>query len=241
MRFYFYFTKANILIDQNRHARLADFGLLTIISDTTIATSSSCVKGGTMRWMSPELLNPDQFGFKDSRPTKESDCYALGMVVLEVLSGRPPFASDKDVIVLRKILDGERPGRPGGSEGAWFTDRLWRMLDLCWATRPKSRPTVEAVLERLERISKAWEPPSQEVDWDVGTDKDDPNRTIVSDYFAWFLVLAPPVPHPSSPRLRPLRIHSIRPSTFCDLCLAETREKELLYKRFSDDTPVPPM
>ena len=120
--------KANILIDQNCHARLADFGLLTIISDTTIATSSSYVKAGTTRWMSPELLNPDLFGFKDSRPTNESDCYALGMVVLEVLSGQPPLASDKDFIVMRKIIDGERPGRPEGPEGAWFIDGLWRML-----------------------------------------------------------------------------------------------------------------
>ena len=34
--------------------------------------------------MSPELLNPDLFGITDCRPTKQSDCYALGMVVYEV-------------------------------------------------------------------------------------------------------------------------------------------------------------
>jgi len=34
--------------------------------------------------MSPELLYPDKFGAKDSRPTTQSDCYALGMVVYEV-------------------------------------------------------------------------------------------------------------------------------------------------------------
>jgi len=138
------------------------------------------MKGGTTRWMSPELLNPDLFGFKDSRPTKESDCYALGMVVLEVLSGQAPLASDKDFIVMRKIVDGERPGRPEGLEGAWFTDNLWRMLELCWATRPESRPSIEAVLECLEWASWAWEPYSQQVDGDTGTDKDGLNRTIVS-------------------------------------------------------------
>ena len=137
--------------------------------------------------MSPELLNPDTFGFKDSRPTKESDCYALGMVVLEVLSGRPPLASDKDFIVIQKIVAGERPGRPEGPEGAWFTDDLWGMLQLCWATRPESRPSIEAVLERLERASKAWGPPSKEVDWNVGTDGDDPDHAIVSDRFAFIL------------------------------------------------------
>ena len=40
--------------------------------------------GGTIRWMSPELLDPDRFGISDSRPTKQSDCYALGMIVYEV-------------------------------------------------------------------------------------------------------------------------------------------------------------
>ena len=135
--------------------------------------------------MSPELLNPDLFGFTDSRPTKESDCYALGMVVLEILSGRPPLASDKDFIVIQKIIAGERPGRPEGPEGAWFTSDLWGMLQLCWAARPESRPNVEMALECLERVSRAWEPPSQEVDGDVGTDEDDLDDRIVSGRFVF--------------------------------------------------------
>ena len=39
---------------------------------------------GTDRWMSPELLVPEQFEISDTRPTKQSDCYALGMVIYEV-------------------------------------------------------------------------------------------------------------------------------------------------------------
>ena len=68
--------------------------------------------------MSPELLHPNQFGLKDSRPTRESDCYALGMVIYEVLSGKAPFAALKDFMVMRKVTDGERPERPEGAEGA---------------------------------------------------------------------------------------------------------------------------
>ena len=183
---FYLLIQANILIDRDWHARLADFGLLTIVSDpTSLTASSSYVAGGTTRWMSPELLNPNLFGFtSDIRPTKESDCYALGMVVLEVFSGQPPFASDKDFIVIQKVMGGEHPGRPEGLEGAWFTDDLWGMLELCWATQPENRPSVEAVLERLEQFSRAWEPPSLEVDGGVGADKDDLNHTIVSDRFA---------------------------------------------------------
>ena len=109
--------------------------------------------------MSPELLDPDQFGFRDSRPTKESDCYALGMVMYEVLSGWAPFTSDKDIIIPRKITEGERPRRPQGAEAAWFTDSLWRAVELCWSHQPEMRPTIEAIQKLLEGI--LMPPPSR--------------------------------------------------------------------------------
>jgi len=89
--------QANILINQSHRACLADFGLSTIISvDHRAAANASLISvasktslmsftaGGTTRWMSPELLDPERFGISDDRPTKQSDCYALGMVVYEV-------------------------------------------------------------------------------------------------------------------------------------------------------------
>jgi len=159
--------KANILIDQNGHACLADFGLLNTISDpTNFTASSSFMAGGTIRWMSPELLDPDQFGLEGSRPTKESDCYALGMVIYEVLSGQAPFAPLRDFIVMQKVIKGECPRRPKGVEGMWFTGSLWRTLNLCWATQPESRPSIEAVVVCLEQGLRAWRLPSLQVDED---------------------------------------------------------------------------
>ena len=89
--------QANILINQSFRARLVDFGLSTIVgverrtvSGATLisppeeASFMSFTPGGTTRWMSPELLDPDRYGLPDSRPAKQSDCYALGMVVYEV-------------------------------------------------------------------------------------------------------------------------------------------------------------
>jgi len=148
---------ANVMIDENGRALLADFGLLTFISDPSNPTnSSSVIHAGTTRWMSPELLHPEHFGFKQSRPTKKSDCYALGMVILEVLTGEPPFARYKDFIVMRKVIEGERPERP---ERAGFTDDLWRTLEKCWSPQPYNRPTIEAVLESLGQVSD-WQPPT---------------------------------------------------------------------------------
>ena len=143
------------MVDQTGQARLVDFGLLTFVSDPTDPTNScSAASAGTTRWMSPELLHPEQFGYEQSWPTKKSDCYALGMVILEVLSGAPPFAGDKEFIVMRKVIEGQRPKRP---EEAWFTDDLWRTLQQCWSPQPKSRLTIEAVFESLGQVSGVWQ------------------------------------------------------------------------------------
>ena len=49
---------------------------------------SSC---GTTRWMGPELLDPDRID-SDGLPSRESDCYALGMAIYEV-SGLSLFSN----------------------------------------------------------------------------------------------------------------------------------------------------
>jgi len=108
--------------------------------------------------MSPELLDPDRFGLRDGRPTKRSDCYALGMVILEVLSGKPPFPNYNGMTVMRKIVEGERPGRPEGEEGVWFTADLWGMLEQCWSLHSERRPTIDNVLQCLRRGSMGWQP-----------------------------------------------------------------------------------
>ena len=123
--------------------------------------------------MSPERLNPNQFGFKDSRPTKESDCYALGMVILEVLSGQAPFRGDcNDFIVMQKVLDGKHPERPRGPEQVWFTDDLWGTLEQCWSSQTKDRPIAGDILEHLERVWIVWKPLPLSADSGVETDSD---------------------------------------------------------------------
>ena len=183
------FIKANILIDEDGHARLADFGLL-IISDSTHSETSSLSKGaGTMRWMSPELLDPGRFGFKNNRPTIESDYYALGMVVLEVLTGQVPFPHHTGLAVMNKVIDGERPGRPQGAEAAWFTDDLWGTLEQCWSPQPNVRPTVEFISECLERGSLTWQPLPPSADDDIQMDSDDESVLTVIDDPCVFLCL----------------------------------------------------
>ena len=54
--------------------------------------------------------------------------------------------------------------------GAWFTDDLWGMLKLCWATRSTSRPSIEAVLECFVQVSRTWKLPSSQADEDEDTE-----------------------------------------------------------------------
>ena len=105
--------------------------------------------------MSPELFDPEEFNLKDNRQTKHSDCYALGMVIYEVLSGQAPFSKYHRYSVVVRILKGERPERPQGEEGAWFVDDIWSIVERCWKARPGDRPSIKDVLRCLEKVSRS--------------------------------------------------------------------------------------
>ena len=177
--------KANILINNSGHACLADFSLLTIASDQS-SIMSSCTEGGTFHWMSPELLDPGMFGLDKIYLTKESDCYALGMVVYEVLSGQIPFAPSKAPVVVSKVLGGERPGRPQGEGGILFTDSIWGMLEFCWKHQPCDRISAKNILQGLEGNQPMLMPTFPKVDKDVETGAGDSSDTIASDSSMFF-------------------------------------------------------
>ena len=136
------------MVNASGRAVLADFSIADFAPDQPTFLSSH-MEAGTMRWMSPELLDPQKYGLSKIRSTKESDCYALGMVVYEVLSGSPPFATENSFAVLRKVLDGERPKRPEGDAGKLFTDSIWDTVGRCWKDQPRERASARDVLRCL--------------------------------------------------------------------------------------------
>ena len=136
------------MIDDDGRAVIAGFSLITLVpSQSTFL--SSCIDTGAVRWMSSELLNPEKFGLSRRQQTKESDCYALGMVAYEILSGCAPFGTNGSFAVLRKVLNGEHPKRPQGEAGKLFTDDIWDVLDRCWETEPRERASAKDVLRCL--------------------------------------------------------------------------------------------
>ncbi|KIO20541.1 hypothetical protein M407DRAFT_81433, partial [Tulasnella calospora MUT 4182] len=135
----------NILISGAEHVLLCDFGLAKHV---TSRTSTSLRGVGSIPWQSPELLQDA------CRRTFQSDVYAFGITVYEVLSGREPYAHHTGIasIITSVIFNGERPPKdpltaPGGTSYLQF----WDESSKCWAEDSSLRPRIIDVLSRLDR------------------------------------------------------------------------------------------
>ncbi len=76
-----FFLKANILVTDDLHCCLADFGLAKAVM-TRGPESYSDSPSGTARWLAPELLQID--ASSDWRYMPSRDIYAFGCTVVEV-------------------------------------------------------------------------------------------------------------------------------------------------------------
>lgn len=199
-------AQKNILIDHDFHPRLTDYGLVSIISDPNIAdpVSTASPSAGTARYMAPELLNPPGFGLEDSISTKKSDIYAFGMVAyrvrkphfisdvviegsMQITAGQQPFPMIKDSMVICKVVDGERPGRPLGPN-EWVSDSVWDLISGCWSSLLDSRPDSKFATDTLTtaayavEVRRGTQPEPWEADlsdflrasetWDRGNDRE---------------------------------------------------------------------
>lgn len=79
---------ANILFDQHGDAYLSDFGVVKLIEDKTILTTSELL--GTPAYMAPEVGDPNGI-------TPLLDVYALGVTLFQMLSGELPYQADTPI------------------------------------------------------------------------------------------------------------------------------------------------
>jgi serine/threonine protein kinase len=88
----------NVLLDEQGHAYLADFGIARMMEGASVVTRSGVVTG-TPLYMSPEQA-------KGEKADHRADIYALGIVAYEMVTGHVPFTADTPVAVLMKhIMD----------------------------------------------------------------------------------------------------------------------------------------
>ncbi|TEB37673.1 kinase-like protein [Coprinellus micaceus] len=143
---------SNILVNDDGHACLADFGLSRILEVRGFTTKSS---GGTCRWMAYELVVPpeDEEDNDDYVPplTRETDVWAFGMTILQVvLTGSVPYHNlIMDPAVIFAIIRRNLPERPPN-----LPNVVWRLLERCWDFSPTNRPSMRAVQFALEAYDK---------------------------------------------------------------------------------------
>ncbi|KAF8627079.1 hypothetical protein AX15_004557 [Amanita polypyramis BW_CC] len=143
---------ANVFVDNERHAVIADYELVHIIGPQDF---TSYKPAGTARWIAPELTLAED-DYDGPKYSKASDIFALAMTIMEVVTGEVPFASKKqDIAVMRLISEGKRPDLPVEiSRHGWFKE----LVEKCWDRNPNLRPTARDIEDALNKVAQ---PPSQ--------------------------------------------------------------------------------
>ena len=90
----------NILVRTDGVVKVTDFGIATATSATTITQTNSVL--GSVHYLSPEQA-------RGGIANKQSDIYSLGIVMFELLTGRPPFSGESAVSIALKHLQNETP------------------------------------------------------------------------------------------------------------------------------------
>ena len=133
----------NILLqneDGRLDTRLTDFGIARVLNTPALTTPNAVV--GTPHYMSPEA-------FHGAPASPAADVYALGVLLYELVTGRPPYDSDSVHDLMRQHLEGDPERRPG------IPDALWTVITSCLAQKPRLRPSATELVAELGDVARA--------------------------------------------------------------------------------------
>jgi serine/threonine protein kinase/Tol biopolymer transport system component len=136
---------ANIIVAPDGRVKIVDFGIAKLADQSRITRAGAAV--GTASYMSPEQFHGEP---ADAR----TDVWSLGVVIYEMVTGRPPFTGDSEIEIARAIL-GQSP-RPMVSLRPGMPPALERLVRHALAKRLEERiGSMDAMRAGLRDLAPA--------------------------------------------------------------------------------------
>ncbi|MFF4636113.1 serine/threonine-protein kinase [Streptomyces olivaceus] len=133
---------ANVLLKQTggeMHPMLTDFGIARLADSPGLTRTHEFV--GTPAYVAPESA--------EGHPqTSAVDVYGAGILLYELVTGRPPFGGGSALEVLHQHLSAE-PRRP-----STVPDPLWTVIERCLRKNPDDRPSAENLAHGLRVVAE---------------------------------------------------------------------------------------
>jgi serine/threonine protein kinase len=132
----------NILLDEAGKAYITDFGLMKDREASVLTRPGQAL--GSMDYMAPEQIRGEEVN-------AQSDVYALGCVMIECLSGAPPFADRQGMRILWAHLQ-EDPPDPSAGRDDVPSDVGWA-ITRALEKEPEKRPPTATAYAHMVRIA----------------------------------------------------------------------------------------
>lgn len=129
----------NILITAKGEVKICDFGYSRWEGST-----EKRIGIGTERYAAPELL-----GIEENPPTKSSDVFSIGTVYWVLAAQKIPFQALSNYDVAIHVIEGKRESIPEK-----WDKNLINLIGECWKSKPKERPTCDAIVKRWDNALK---------------------------------------------------------------------------------------
>jgi len=129
----------NVLLDERMRAKITDFGLSKIKTESNNFSIQNNQAVSTLLWMAPELFK------RGAKCTLKSDIYSLGITLWELVSRKFPFEDAlNSSIAIQWVQEGQREEIPSDCPHSFA-----KLINFCWNQEPSKRPTADEVVQFL--------------------------------------------------------------------------------------------